>query len=358
MKKIAFFAALCVVSFPVLAQNPFSFGASYTADTYYNTTGGLSTGGGFMGMANITAGFDTEAAGLWRGGQFFVNGAGIHGRSLTENYLGDLQVASNIDAGEHTCLHELWFRQRLGRLAFTAGLQDLNAEFMVTEGGKEFINSSFGTPSVIALGVPVPIFPLTGLGVVARWDITGRFAIQGALFDGTQTGFDRNHYNIRWSLGRGDGVLAMCEIHLDGRYKLGGYYHSRDGNWGIHASVDQPLSDRVALFAQTALAPKSKNENNLYLGIGANLQGLFSRHRCDALGLAVAHAGLHNASLHSAGLHSAAHSHETAVELYYKYNFGDNFALQPDLQYIINPSGTDVRLPNALVGILRLALSF
>ncbi len=262
LKKVTLFIFAAAVSLAAVAQdgkeNPFWFEGSYIGDTYYNAVGGLKTGGGFMGMGNIAVGFDTGKARWWRGGSFFINGESIHGKSLTENYLGDLQVASNIDAGEHTCLHELWFRQEFSfrredsGLSFTIGLQDLNAEFMVSEGGGEFVNSSFGTPSVIALGVPVPIFPLTGLGVTVRWDITSRWAVQGALFDGVQTDFEDNPYNLHWRFGRDDGVLAMGEVHFDGRYKLGAYYHSKENNYGFHASVDQP-SPRPSLLRKARI---------------------------------------------------------------------------------------------------------
>ncbi len=43
--------------------------------------------------------------------------------------------------------------------------------------------ATVGTPSVIALGVPVPIFPLTGLGVTARWDINKMFAGANGFHD-------------------------------------------------------------------------------------------------------------------------------------------------------------------------------
>lgn len=345
MKKIVLMIIICVV--PAFIHGQFIFEGSYTGDTYYNMSGGLKTGGGFMGMASIAVEFDAGAAGLWDGGTFRAAGMSIHGKSLTENYLGDIQVASNIDAGEHTCLHELWFRQQAGPVTVTLGLQDLNSEFMVSGGGGEFVNSSFGTPSVIALGVPVPIFPLTGLGVTAKWDISVRWSVQGALFDGLQTDFERNPHNIRWTLGRGDGMLAMGEIHLDGRYKFGAYYHSTDDNYGFHLSADQPLGERVGLFGQAVFSPKNKNENNCYIGLGANFAGVFSRRR-DSAGVAIAHAGLHR----------ALHKHETAIELYYKYNFSDNIALQPDIQYILNPSGGEERLTDALAGIVRLNVSF
>lgn len=347
IKKIVLVAAVCGTWLSSYGQ--FAFEASFTGDGYYNARGGLARGGGFMGMATLAVGFDTGEAGWWPGGGFFASGAAIHGKSLTVNYLGDLHVASSIDAGEHTCLQEFWFRQRLGPLTLTGGLQDLNSEFMVTEGGGEFINSSFGTPSVIALGVEVPIFPLTGLGITARWDVSERWAVQGALFDGSQRGFDEgNPHNLRWRLGHGDGVLTMAEVHLDGRYKLGAYYHSRGKNYGFHASVDQPLGERVGVFGQAAVSPRGKNDNNYYLGAGVNLSGVFSRRGRDSAGLAAAHAGLHR----------AAHRHETALELYYKYRFSDNVALQPDLQYILDPSGGEAGLSDALVGIVRLSVSF
>jgi porin len=199
----------------------------------------------------------------------------------------------------------------------------------------------------LATGVPVPIFPLTGLGISARWDIADEWSVQAAVFDGDQTGFERNPHNVKWSLSRADGILAMSEVHFKTRgnslFKLGAYYHSADRNYGFYALADQPLGERVGVFAQLALAPRAKNENNYSVGAGANFE-LGERHTA---GIALTHAGLH----------SAAHGHETAIEVYYKYTLSDNIALQPDVQYIIHPSGAG-RLPNALAGILRLHLEF
>ncbi len=348
LKKVIFLlfavTALLTAHAQTEKQNPFSFEGSYIGDTYYNVTGGLKTGGGFMGMGNIKVSFDTEKAHWWEGGSFFVNGATIHGKSLTENYLGDMQVASNIDAGEHAYLHELWYRQQLGSVSFTLGLQDLNAEFMVSEGAGEFINSSFGIPPVIATGIPVPIFPLTGLGLSARWDIDKKWVVQAALFDGNQTSFDHNPNNVHWDFSKDDGLLTMGEVHYKERFKLGAYYHSAGKNYGFYALAEQPVTEQISFFGQLAFAPKSKNDNNFSLGLGANWF-VAERH---ALGIAATHAGLH----------AAAHKHETAVELYYKFTLNNNIALQPDIQYIINPSGSETKLDDALVEMLRLHINF
>ncbi len=255
-----------------------------------------------------------------------------------------MQIASNIDAGEHVYMHELWFRQQLGRVSLTVGLQDLNVDFMASEGAGEFINGSFGVPPVISTNVPVPIFPLTGLGIAARWEIDTRWAVQAALFDGNQTSFDHNPHNVHWKFSKKDGILAIGEVHLDRRFKFGAYYHSEDDNYGFYMLADQPLCERLSLFGQLALAPRSKNENNYSVGLGTNYL-IADRHTA---GIAATHAGLHRAE----------HRHETAIELYYKYTLNDNIAIQPDIQYIINPSGTDVRMSNALVGILRMHINF
>ena len=357
-------------------ENPFHFEMSYIGDVYGNAAGGLKRGGSYMGMGNLKIGFDTEKARWWKGGSFFINGASIHGKSLSENFAGDLQVASNIDAGTHVYMHELWFRQDFEKCSFTLGLQDLNADFMVTENGGEFINSSFGVPPVVSGNIPVPIFPLTGLGVSAIWNINYRFTLQAAVFDGCQKSFEHNPYNLQWNFCKDDGVFAVTEFHgkfnikeLGGTYKLGGYYHSGlnefdeetrtvntvfKNNYGFYLIADQTVfereSQKLDLFTQIAFTPKKGNENehNHYVGFGANLFGIFSKEKNDALGFAVAYVGLQ----------TSAHKHETALELYYKWQFNKNFTIQPDIQYIINPSGMGEKLPDALLGILRLRVNF
>jgi len=42
----------------------------------------------------------------------------------------------------------------------------------------------------------------------------------------------------------------------------------------------------------------------------------------------------------------------------YKLVINNNIYLKPDIQYIINPAGTAIRLNNALVGFVRFGLEF
>ncbi|MDR2938164.1 MAG: carbohydrate porin [Prevotellaceae bacterium] len=355
-------------------ENPFTFEAAYLADAYGNARGGIKTGAGYMGMANMGLGFDTQKAGWWKGGSIFINGASIHGKSLSESYLGDLQVASNIDAGTHVYLHEFWLKQTLGSFSFTLGLQDLNINFMMSEAAGEFINSSFGMPPVISVNLPLPIFPLTGLGISARWNISEQFAWQTAVFDGCQKPFEHNPHNLHWSFSKNDGMLLATEFHAkfkikqkEGTYKIGAYYHSGltefdeatqsantvfTNNYGVYLIADQTIFERqnrkINLFAQIAAAPKSKNQHAYYLGLGANYHGVFSKKEKDILGLAIANLDRQR----------RRHRQETTLELFYKWQFNGNFALQSDVQYIVNPAGASEQLPDALVGILRLHVKF
>ncbi|MDR1761155.1 MAG: carbohydrate porin [Bacteroidales bacterium] len=358
----------------VETENPFSLEAAYVSDVYSNAAGGLKTGGGYMGMGNLQMGFDTEKARWWKGGSFFINGANIHGKSLSEHFAGDLQVASNIDAGNHSYLHELWFKQEFENFSFTVGLQDLNADFLSSENAGEFINSSFGIPPVISCNLPVPIFPLTGLGVSAQWNISKNYMWQSTFFDGHQTDFENNPHNIHWKFYKDDGVFIATEFHAkftikekEGTYTLGTYYHSGlsefdektqlthtmfKNNYGFYFIADQTIFKReqqkIGLFTQVTTAPKSKNVHCHYLGLGANYYGIFSKSGKDILGLAAAFFDVHKTNK----------KHETAIELYYKWQFNDTFAVQPDIQYIINPSGTDAGIPNALLGMVRLHINF
>jgi porin len=356
-------------------QKAFSTEASYTVDICTNRFGGIATGTKFLGMANLKVGFDTQNAKLWKSGQFFINGAITHGQSPSEFLVGDFQTASNIDAGDHIYIHELWYKQQFKRFEITFGLQDLNVEFAGSDNGSMFINSSFGIPSLISDNIPAPIFPLTALGITSKIQISDQVSLSAAIYDGCPTAFEHNVYNINWHLCQDDGTLILSELawanelfQLPGTYKAGYYYHTGlyekdaetgettevfDNNYGFYFIADQTVwkksdSDRSAgVFVQLALSPADINNHHYYFGGGINYFGISKRQPEDALGMAFA----------CAGFNKNYKKNETTIEAYYKKQIGENFSIQPDLQYVIHPAGTDEILPNALVGILRFNLS-
>ncbi len=338
-------------------------GASYTGDVVNNLRGGIKTGSAYLGMATINLGIDTEKAGLWKGGNFYVMGANTHGDTPSANLIGDMQVVSNIEAGNHTYIQELWFKQRAGSLEFTLGLQDLAVEFGGVEYGGLYLNSSFGVKSSISHNIPVPIFPLTNLGFTAKWDVSDRFVWLGAIFDGQPEDFDTNPYNIKWKMGRGDGFLAATEFQASfdsetgpAVYKAGAIWHrmKQDGTYAdiasVYANANRQLwsagEKAFGLFAQLGYSPSKGSTCEYYVGLGMNYSGLLSRKGRDEAGLAVAHESFRS------GLKA-----ETAIEMTYKYRVWSNFYLQPDVQYIINPAGTGTNLADSFCVGLRFGLS-
>ena len=357
-------------------ENPFSFEASYIGDAVYNFAGGINTGSTYLGMANILIGFDAEKAGFWKGGELFLNAANTHGGEPSATLIGDYQIASNIEAGDLTYLHELWFKQTVGKVSILFGLQDLAVEYLSSETACLFLNSSCGVHSTIATNLSVPIFPLTALGAQLHYNFTDNFTFKVAAFDGVPEDFSTNSYNLNWELSKNEGYISFYELRFNnssestpGVYKLGAYYHNshiitshdEEGipisekhpeNYGMYLVIDQSIlknqsGQELSFFTQTSISPKNNNENWYYLGVGLNYKGLFANRTEDILGFACAHSGINNEI-----------GSETTFELTYKAQLGENFFIQPNLQYIINPAGTDEILENSMIGIVRFGLNF
>jgi porin len=283
-----------------------------------------------------------------------------------------MQVASNIDAGNHTYVQELWYSQTIGNTELILGLQDLNAEFANTEYGSFYMNSSFGIMPLISNNLAAPIFPLTTLGFTVKWHINQKLTWLNALYDGCPSDFDTNPYNLSWKFSPGDGLLTVSELQynlasdkLPGTYKLGIFTHNHileqtlgidipqakeSSVLGFYAHADQILwhkDDRFfALFAQLGYSPTPDCVNNYYFGLGLNYQGIFSPPGKDMLGIAIAHERL-----------CEFETAETTWEFSYRYDFSAHFFVQPNLIHIVHPLGTGEVLANSTSLNLRLGLS-
>lgn len=351
-------------------ESAFSFYGSYKGEFASNLKGGIKTGSTYLGLADLFLEFDTENAGLWKGGTFMVHGANTHGGEPSADLIGDFQVVSNIEAGDHTFLYELWYCQTFGNLHTTIGLQDLNVEFANSEFGGLFINSSFGIHSVIADNIAAPIFPLTSPGITICWEAAKRLNLKTALYKGSPIDFEDNPHNLKWDLNYSDGLLwvAEADLHCTNKegctetIKVGTFFHQHKSNltdsgdlesdYGFYLSGDHrisPINDYgngLSVFYQLGVSPR--NNNVAYIGSGIHYTGLFSPKGKDTFGLAMA----------KAVMNKDAGKDETTFELTYKLQLNKYFYLQPDIQYVVNPRGTDMTLDNALVGLFRLGLDF
>jgi porin len=350
-----------------------SFQAGYTGDAVGNINGGIKRGAAYLGQINLGLTFDTKNAGLWNGGEFYLQLQNSHGQTPSATLVGDNQVFTNIENGNYTYLYELLYKQTFEKLWFKLGIIDLNTEFIITEEGLNFINSSFGVIPTISGNIPLSIFPKNALGLMLNYSITDAISAQFAIIDGDPGDLESDPYNLSHNLSKEQGLYYSGEVAFltkRGTYKLCGYYHtgsfndilnpqiSKKHNFGAYGVFEQTLFEfsgdkKLNGFIQLGYAPTSRNLLDKYFGCGINFYSPFSR-KDDIIGLAVAHASV-NKDYFDANSSTITRS-ETAIELNYEITLNDYFSLQPNIQYIINP-GMSKNTNNALVSTFRLNIS-
>lgn len=346
------------------------FGASYTSDIVSNFSGGKKQRVGYLGMANFTLELKSENLGLWKNTGFFVKASNTHGCMPSSEFIGDFQVASNIEAGNLTYLQEIWLSQQINKFELRFGLMDLNTDFLVTENGSEYLNSSFGVVPTISGNLPAPIFPLTSIGLYISYSFNENNNLKTAIFDGKPDDWDINPHNIYWSHRKNEGWMNFTEfgrkynlLSKSGSFKIGGYFHSpyqdknEDGNfedidlnYGLYFIDDQEIMNlsegkKINAFLQIAWSPVKNNNPAFYSGLGININGINSSNENDLIGLGLAKIYFHN-----------PYKSETVIEGFYKHYFNEKFFIQPEIQYIIKPLAESKILPDALVSLVRFGI--
>ena len=360
-----------------------SLDAIYTGEFWQNTKGGLRRDSRYLDNFDLQLTVDTEKAFGLSGGTFFAYGLVNNGEGFSEDVVGDAQVVSNIDAPYAIRLYELWYEQSLfdDNLSLLLGLYDLNSEFDANDTGALFLNSSHGIGAEIAqTGENGPsIFPITSLAFRAAWKVSETITLKAAVLDAVPGDPDRPS-RTTIDLSEEEGVLSVFEASFaqDGTKLLGGYWvysgdfdHltqtvgpgmalRQDGNDGFYFLAEQKVFSEaldpeqgLSVFARYGTAEDDFNQFKSYLGLGAVYTGPIPGRDEDQIGFAIASAengSPYKRALAAAG--SLTESRETSLELTYRAQITPRLALQPNIQYVINP-GTDPALDNALVVGLR-----
>lgn len=363
------------------ATAPLMIDAAYTGEAWRNVGGGVREDGTYLENIDLIAKLDAERAFGWRGITFLVSGLHNNDPTLSDRLVGDIQTVSNIDTGGATRLYEAWMEQAFAGGAVKFGLVDLNSELDVNETGALFINSSHGIgPDFSQVGENGPsIFPIIGLGTVFRWDYGKTVQARLGVFEGTVGDPDHPHRSTTINLDSDEGALMVGEITLRpterSRYLLGVWRHSGNSydladeallrkaeSLGVYGLAEGTLVSRdsgsLNGFLRIGFADSQVYPVSRYLGAGLVWAGplLGSAEHEEQVGIAIGNVEngtpFRRAQI-AAG--SSVERYETAVELTYRLQALSWLALQPDVQYIINP-GTDPSLDNAWVVGLRFEL--
>jgi porin len=392
------------------------------SELFANTSGGIRRGTVYDGLTSGSVSLDLDKLAGWSGATLFASFYQIHGRGPTANLVGNLQVVSSLEATRSTKLYQAYLEQSFldGTLLIRLGQEGANDQFMVTQYGAAFMNSSFGFPALAALDLPsgAPNYPLAAPFVRAQWQPTDELTLSAALFSGDPAPSGTGDPQLRNASGTAfrlnDHALAITEAAwarnqadddtgLPGTYKIGAWYHSGRFNdqlfdttgrsladpasngrarshasgYALYAVVDQMLWQKpgsktqgLGAFLLVNGAPAGFNLVNLFVAGGLNWKGPFEGRDNDVIALGFAYLNISPAARrYGADLArytntgSGYRSNETVLEATWTLQMTPWAALQPDLQYVINPgaglpnSYTTKPLQNAVTAALRLTVT-
>jgi len=358
----------------MLARHGMSFVLQSLDESFANPDGALNAieDSRYAGLTDVIFTIDTEGAGWWKGGFFFIDLQNSRGGDISE-VVGDIQGISNIVAPPGTRFSEYFIDQNFadGRYRLKIGKQDANADFVVSEGGGEFINSSFG----IIPTVPLPTYPAPALGVMGGWSPSKVIHVKAGYWDGSPTLGSGISTEILTGSSGGVGAVGV-EIQpfggsiIDGTYRIGYWRHSEvelalpvskeNGTVvtgpadGIYFTADQGLWEsgprRLSFFAQGGWGEADRSVVGSYYGAGLTFSAPFGSRPNDVVGLGVAHAEIGELERQDGYADS-----ETVIELFYRLPVTGWMTLNPDFQWVLRPGGAD---GTAFVAGLRVATVF
>lgn len=366
-------------------QNPWDAVITYTGDSWHNTQGGTKRGGRYVSLLSLAGDIHTEQAWGHSGG--LVHSELLFGRGTFGDIVGEAQAVDNIDFGDkHNAqyLYELWYEQTLNAQgsSIKTGLYDVNSEFYSIDSAGLFINSALGTSQEFAQsGVSGPsVAPLTGLALRGLWAINPGWTLKAAIVDGTPGSHngEKNNHKPHVQLRASEGALLIAEAN----YSIQNQHRFGAGKWHYTRRFDEPYtstsgeraySEGAYVFADTLLKKKENGEWRSFASAGmasAAVNQLDSSLRGgvkytgllvkadDELGFAIAsaHNG-HDYRHHQHRQGTPTNHTETAYEITYRTQVTHWLALQPDIQYIANPSA-DPNLKNALALGVRFEIAY
>ncbi len=121
--------------------NGLSWAGHLDSEIFSNFSGGIKQGSEGNIVGQIGAEYDTDKAGLWKGGKFTLSLMGIYSSGIQQNYSGDIQTASNIWAPNAVRFYDAAYRQRWNDWLNTrVGYMDVNYYFDVAANALQLIN--------------------------------------------------------------------------------------------------------------------------------------------------------------------------------------------------------------------------
>lgn len=386
-----------------------------------STTGGAVRGGAYSGLLTLGSLVDLEKAVGWEGATVNSTWIWLYGNNLSAQDIGNSMLVSGIAGPPAFSCYQLWLEQKLFQeaLSVRAGLLGLDTEFGISKTAGLFLNTTFGMPYLFLNNFPNggPTYPMAAPGVRFSLHPASWMTLRSAFSQANPFTTQANPHNFNWNVGPAGGLLSLNEAEtkwnetpdskgLSGTAKAGFWiqtgrspgaqpsgqfaYAAPSANaygTGFYAVLDQQITspckewetkeeqttpciksgadqektickEGLRSFARIGFSPQEWSVTSFYADGGLVYKGLLPGRKKDKIGLAFAYAQMSPAMLSqasAAGLPGG--SFESVAELSYSWVVSPAVALQPDLQYVIHPNGTE-QYGNALVVGIRAVVNF
>jgi porin len=385
----------------LLENHGVCFSPVYTGEIFGNPSGGARQGVISDGLFNLTLALnlDTLSNGAIKDTTFQVNALYIYGPSLSGQDVGDFSNTSSIAAYNSLRLDELWVQKLFWdkKLSLKVGNMAVDNEYFQSASASLFIGATFGAFTLFANNIAnPPAYPVASPGVRLEFFPTSRCYVMCGVYgqDDNSNPATNNQNGTRFALDGGSGMLVMSEADfllnqgpkdkgLQGAYRIGSFVdtgnhttfasqaqfangtgplQSTGTNYGIYGVMDQQIyahdCQSLNLFVRSGGAPSNTNFVDYYAEGGFNFTGFIPGRDTDVGGIAVARSHVsddYGASQILQG--NPPSSAETVIEATYKVQLAPWWSVQPDVQYIVTPSGV-VGSRNATVLGLRTMVAF
>jgi len=364
--------------------------ANFHMSVLGNPVGGMSQGTEYAGQLIAGVEFDLEKIFDFNGLSFIASGSWISGSSLSLEHIGNIFSVSdvfNLPVGlsfssDSFRLYQLTFIQKLyeDKINIAFGRLAIGNDFATIDILNNFTNTAFNAnPGSIKFNVPsFTVDPFSNWGARVKYQQSEEYYFMAGVYSANPDVANLDNSGLDFSFDGGAFFIAevayspnkkIMDTGLPGVYKIGAYFDSTDipelndpdsevsNNFGIYALFQQMVylenrenEEGLSIFSTFTYAPQEEvNRFPVFYSGGLGYKGLLPSRSKDqtVFGLLV---GFFSDDL-------PGQDYEMILELSYNIHVAKWLAIQPDIQYVINPNGTD-DIDNALVFGVRIEADF
>ena len=332
----------------------FSVEPTYYGELFTNARGGKSTNDAtqYAGLLDLGVTFDLGQSAIENPSFLYFLVQNSHGRGLTEDFIGDTQVISNIDSFDNVMqIGEYWWESQWfeQQVTLRLGKQDLNSEFQRIDRAEYFVQSTFGLSPSTAF----PTYPYQAAGAVVLLKLRDSLHLKLGAWNAFVT-------EGIWGFANNDAFLVVSELEytytlseqsLPGTVAIGALYESEgqingqpvtavreyylQGEQVLYKPYPSDDASDQGLAVFSGYYPRFPGNQPIAESIGDSAvagltyTGLLTSREQDVIGVGIAWSELFQGGTNQ----------ETATELFYRAQWSSHLSVQPDIQYISSPSG-------------------